>query len=137
MENETPYVVTAITGGVVALFAGFLPVGQLVDYANAGTLYAFAMVAAALLILRRKDPDRPRSFRTPAAWIIAPLTIAGCTYLYLSLPLSSILVLPAWGIIGLVIYFGYGHRHSHLGKGIVEVPDFDDGDLEPGKTGAD
>ena len=122
---RTPHIVTAITGLFVAFAAAFLPVGELADYANAGTLYAFAMVAVALMILRRTDPDRVRPFRTPAAWIIAPLTVIGCVYLYISLPLKAILVLPLWGILGLFIYFGYGFRKSHLARGIVEVHDLD------------
>ena len=134
---KTPYVVTMITGAFVALCAGFLPVGELADYANAGTLYAFGMVAAALLILRKKDGDRPRPFRTPAAWIIAPLTIVGCFYLYISLPIKAVLVLPIWGAIGLLIYFGYGYRHSHMGKGVVEVHSLDDDALEPHVPGGD
>jgi APA family basic amino acid/polyamine antiporter len=128
---KTPHVVTAITGLAVAFCAAFLPVGELADYANAGTLYAFGMVAAALLILRKTDPKRHRPFKTPAAWIIAPLTIVGCAYLYISLPLKAILVLPIWGVIGLFIYFGYSYRHSHLGRGIVEVHDLDENGLEP------
>src|SRR3546814_5210275 len=74
---KTPYVVTAITGSLVAVAAAFLPVGQLADIANAGTLYAFMMVAIAVLVLRKTQADRPRSFRTPFIWVIAPLTVAG------------------------------------------------------------
>ena len=69
---RTPHVVTAFTGVVVTLAAAFLPVGKLADYSNSGTLFAFAMVALSVLVLRRKDPGRRRPFRTPAVWIVAP-----------------------------------------------------------------
>ena len=67
--------------------------------------------------------NRPRSFRVPAAWLIAPLTVAGCLFLFLNLPAEAMLFLPGWGLIGIVIYFVYSRRQSHLGRGIVEVVD--------------
>jgi len=124
---KTPYVVTAITGGIVAFAAAFLPVGQLADIANAGTLYAFMMVAIAVMMLRKTDPNRERLFRTPMLWLVGPATIAGCIFLFLNLPFEAMIVLPAWGAIGMVIYFLYGYKASHLGKGIVEVPEDDPG----------
>jgi APA family basic amino acid/polyamine antiporter len=128
---KTPYVVTAITGVVVAIAAAFLPVGALADIANAGTLYAFMMVAIAVMMLRKSNPDRPRKFRTPALAIIGPLTIAGCIFLFLNLPMAAMLVLPGWSIVGLIIYFGYSRRHSHLGQGRVEVHEDEAHDLAP------
>ncbi|PKP87883.1 MAG: amino acid permease [Alphaproteobacteria bacterium HGW-Alphaproteobacteria-17] len=122
---KTPYVVTAITGSVVAFAAAFLPVGQLADIANAGTLYAFFMVALAVMLLRKSEPNRPRPFRTPALWLIGPLTMAGCVFLFLNLPFEAMIVLPTWAIIGFVIYFAYGYRKSHLGQGLVEVHESD------------
>lgn len=124
---KTPYVVTAITGGIVAFAAAFLPVGQLADIANAGTLYAFMMVAIAVMMLRKTDPNRERLFRTPMLWLVGPATIAGCIFLFLNLPFEAMIVLPAWGAIGLVIYYLYGYKASHLGKGIIEVPEDDPG----------
>ena len=120
---KTPHVVTMITGLIVALGAAFMPVGLLADYANAGTLYAFFMVAVAAMVLRVKDPHRHRSFRMPAVWVVAPLTLIGCLFLYLNLPLIAILVLPVWGAIGLVVYFGYSRSRSQMGQGVVEVVD--------------
>jgi APA family basic amino acid/polyamine antiporter len=134
---KTPYVVTALTGAVVAFAAAFLPVGQLADIANAGTLYAFFMVAIAVMMLRKTEPDRPRLFRTPALWLIGPLTIAGCLFLFFNLPFEAMIVLPAWAAIGLVIYYLYGYRHSHLGKGIIEVHEDEIHDIEPGIPGVD
>ncbi len=120
---KTPYVVTALTGAIVAVGAAFFPVGQLADIANAGTLYAFLMVAVAVMVLRRTAPDRKRDFRTPALWFVGPATIAGCAFLFLNLPLEAMLVLPVWSAIGLIVYFGYSRRNSHLGRGIIEVVD--------------
>tara|TARA_R110002072_G_scaffold86774_21_gene195951 strand:+ start:1051 stop:2628 length:1578 start_codon:yes stop_codon:yes gene_type:complete len=134
---NTPYVVTAITGVIVAFGAAFFPVGQLADIANAGTLYAFLMVAVAVMLLRRSDPSRPRSFRTPALWLVGPATIGGCAFLFLNLPTEAMLVLPIWSAIGLVVYFAYSRRHSHLGRGIVEVHEPEYADVEPGIPGVD
>lgn len=120
---KTPHVVTLTTGLVVAVGAAFFPVGLLADYANAGTLYAFFMVAVTVMVLRRTDPERARPFRMAGVWIIAPLTLAGCLFLYVNLPWQAILVLPVWGAIGLVVYFAYSRRRSYLGRGIVEVVD--------------
>jgi basic amino acid/polyamine antiporter, APA family len=127
---KTPYIVTAITGAAVAFAAAFLPVGQLADIANAGTLYAFMMVGVAVLILRKTEPNRKRAFKTPLVWIVAPATIAGCIFLFLNLPLEAMLVLPGWTAIGLVIYFAYSYRNSHLGQGRVELHE-DDPDIPP------
>ena len=74
-KYHTPHVVTIITGVFVALFAAFFPVGALADISNSGTLFAFAMVAIAVLVLRRTDPDRHRPFRTPAVIVVAPLAV--------------------------------------------------------------
>ncbi|MCB2062276.1 MAG: amino acid permease, partial [Novosphingobium sp.] len=120
---KTPHVVTMITGVVVALCAAFFPVGALADISNAGTLYAFSMVAIAVMMLRRTDPDRPRHFRVPGVWIIAPLTIAGCLFLFLNLPSAAMLFLPAWTVLGLLVYLLYSRSRSHVGRGIVEVVD--------------
>ena len=120
---RTPHIVTMITGCAVAIAAAFFPVGQLADISNAGTLYAFMMVAVAVLMLRRTDPARPRSFRVPAVWLIAPLTIGGCVFLFLNLPSAAMLFLPGWTVLGLLVYFVYSRSRSHLGRGIVEVPE--------------
>ena len=125
---QTPYVVTIFTGVVVALGAAFFPVGRLADIANAGTLYAFAMVAIAVMVLRRRRPDVERHFRVRGLWVIGPLAIAGCIFLFLNLPSDAMIVLPVWTVIGFLIYFGYGRSRSHLGRGITEVVDDIEGD---------
>ena len=122
-KYKTPHIVTMLTGGIVALGAAFFPVGQLADISNAGTLYAFMMVAIAVMMLRKKDPLRKRAFRVPAVWVIAPLTIVGCVFLFFNLPTQAMLFLPIWGAIGIVVYFVYSRGHSHLGRGIDEVVD--------------
>ena len=134
---KTPYIVTAMTGALVAFAAAFLPVGQLADIANAGTLYAFMMVAVAVMLLRKQAPDRPRAFRVPGLIIIGPLTIAGCLFLFFNLPAAAMLVLPIWTVIGFLVYFGYSRRNSHLGKGIVEVHEAEIDDLAPHVPGVD
>ncbi|MBN8806553.1 MAG: amino acid permease [Sphingopyxis sp. 65-8] len=127
---KTPHVVTMITGVAVAFFAAFLPVGKLADISNSGTLFAFFMVAIAVLILRVKEPNRHRPFRTPLVWVVSPLAILGTLGLYMNLPFDAKMVLPVWGGVGLVLYFLYGYRRSHVGRGIVEVHE-DDADAPP------
>ncbi len=114
---KTPHKVTLITGIFVAIAAALFPVGQLADISNSGTLFAFFMVALAVLILRVKDPNRPRPFRTPLVWIVAPLAALGCVFLFFNLPFEAKMVLPIWGGIGLVVYFLYGYRKSQLAPG--------------------
>jgi len=128
---KTPHIVTAITGVFVAVAAAFLPVGKLADVSNSGTLFAFLMVAVAVLVMRRTAPERHRPFKTPAVMIVAPLAIAGCLALYLLLPFDAKMVLPIWGGIGLIFYFLYGYHRSHVGRGLVEVHE-EDADLPPG-----
>jgi len=120
---RTPYVVTIVTGVFVAIAAAFLPVGTLADYSNAGTLFAFAAVSLGVMILRKRDPSRPRPFRTPAIFIVAPLSIAGCILLFINLNNESKLLFVSWTVIGLIVYFLYGYRHSHVARGVVEVPE--------------
>ncbi len=120
---RTPYIVTIVTGVVVAIAAAFLPVGTLADYSNAGTLFAFAAVSLGVMILRKKDPNRPRPFRTPAVFLLAPLSIAGCVLLFINLNNESKLLFVSWTVLGLVIYFLYGYRKSHVGRGITDVPE--------------
>ncbi|MDE2437615.1 MAG: amino acid permease [Sphingomonadales bacterium] len=122
---KTPHVVTMVTGVFVAFGAALLPVGQLADISNSGTLFAFLMVSIAVLILRVRDPKRVRPFRTPLAWVVAPLAAAGCIFLFFNLPTDAMLVLPVWGGIGLLFYFLYGYRKSHVGRGIIEVHEDD------------
>jgi hypothetical protein len=112
-------VITVITGVVVALASSQLPVGLLADTSNSGTLLAFAMVAMGVLILRKQQPDRPRPFRTPMAWIVCPLAVAGCLLLFFNLSMFAKLFFVGWAIFGLALYGLYGYKRSHLANGTM------------------
>lgn len=114
---KTPHVVTLITGLGVTLSAAFFPVGRLADVSNSGTLFAFFVVSVAVMILRVTEADRRRPFKTPGVWVVAPLAMLGCIILFLYLPREAQLVFPIWGSLGLVFYFLYGYRRSHLAPG--------------------
>jgi APA family basic amino acid/polyamine antiporter len=122
---KTPHVVTIITGIFVMCAAAFFPVGKLADISNSGTLFAFMTVAIGVLILRRTAPDRHRPFRTPAIWLVGPLAVIGCAYLFFNLSGYTELMFLGWALIGLVVYFAYGRRKSHVGRGLVEVHETD------------
>ena len=129
-KYNTPHVITMITGVAVALFAAFFPVGKLADISNSGTLFAFAAVSFAVLVLRRKDPDRRRPFRTPLIWLTAPISILGCAYLFYNLSWETIRLFLIWAAIGLVVYFTYSRSRSHVGRGSVELHE-QDADVPP------
>ncbi|WP_010544383.1 amino acid permease [Sphingomonas elodea] len=129
---HTPHVITILTGIFVSLFAAFFPVGLLADVSNSGTLFAFAAVSIAVIVLRKTDPTRHRPFRTPAIMVTAPIAIAGCVYLFFSLSGPTIALFFGWAAIGLVVYYGYSRSRSHVGRGIDDHdgPDAYE-DLEP------
>lgn len=127
---KTPYVITIITGVFVAIFAAFFPVGALADISNAGTLFAFAMVSIAVMVLRKKDPTRKRPFKTPMVYIVAPVAILGCLYLFFNLSSYTLLLFVGWAVTGLLVYFLYSRNKSHVGKGIIDVHE-DDEDVPP------
>jgi len=109
---QTPWINTAITGVVVAFFAGIFNVREAGSLVSIGTLLAFVIVSAAILVLRIEHPDMPRAFRVPAVWLVAPLGAASALYLMVSLPGRTWLRLLVWLLIGLLLYFLYGIRHS-------------------------
>ena len=111
---HTPHVITILTGIVVSLSGALFPVGKLADTSNSGTLLAFAMVSIGVLILRKQQPDRARPFRTPFAWIVCPLAVAGCALLFVNLSMTAKVVFITWAAIGLVLYRLYGYRRSQL-----------------------
>jgi APA family basic amino acid/polyamine antiporter len=123
---NTPHVITILTGIAVALFAAFFPVGQLANISNSGTLFAFAAVSFAVMALRRSDPGRKRPFKTPLLYLTAPISIAGCFYLFFSLDEKSKMLFLIWAGIGLVVYFAYSRSRSHVGRGTIDVPEADD-----------
>jgi APA family basic amino acid/polyamine antiporter len=111
---HTPHVITLITGILVALFAAMFPVARLADVSNTGTLFAFFVVALGVMVLRVRDPSRPRPFRTPFIWVVGPLAMVGCAVLFFSLDIVSKSLFCYWAIFGLVFYFLYGYRRSAL-----------------------
>ncbi|MBP9101709.1 MAG: amino acid permease [Nitrosomonas sp.] len=115
---KTPHIVTYVTGLGVMAAAAFLPVGKLADISNSGTLFAFMVVAFTVMILRIKDKSRVRPFRTPIVWLIGPLAVLGCITLFFFLPDDAKLVFPIWSGIGLIFYFLYGYRKSHVGRDV-------------------
>jgi APA family basic amino acid/polyamine antiporter len=113
---RTPHVTTILTGIAVALFAGVANINEVVELTNIGTLFAFVLVAAGILVLRRTEPNRPRPFRTPLVPAVPLLAIVCCTYLMLELPLTTWIRFGVWLAIGLIFYFLYGARHSGLNR---------------------
>src|SRR5213596_3633242 len=113
-KYRTPHITTIITGVFVALFAALAPIGVVLELTNIGTLFAFMLVALGIIVLRRKDPDRPRPFRTPWVPFLPIVTSAFCLYLMINLPLLTWVRFGLWMAIGAVIYFLYGVRHSRV-----------------------
>jgi len=119
---KTPYVTTIVTGLVAAVVAGFFPIGLLGELVSIGTLFAFVIVSAGILVLRYRRPELPRPFRTPLVPVVPLLGILICGYLMYGLPPDTWIRLIVWLIIGLAIYFLYGRTHSRVGRGL-EPPD--------------
>lgn len=111
---KTPYVTTILTGIFVAFFAGFAKIDEVVELCNIGTLFAFVLVCAGILILRYKDPHRERPFKTPWVPFIPVMGILSCLYLMLGLPWITWARFGIWLLIGIVIYFLYGYKNSKL-----------------------
>ena len=121
----------AIGWGAVALFAAFFPVGQLANISNSGTLFAFAAVSIAVMVIRKTDPGRHRPFKTPLIYVTAPIAILGCLYLFASLDHKSIILFLIWATIGLAVYFGYSRSRSHVGLGYDDEVHETDSDVPP------
>jgi basic amino acid/polyamine antiporter, APA family len=111
---RTPDFSTWVAGFVVGIPAGLLDIGTLADLSNIGTLFAFALVAGGVLILRYREPDRPRSFRAPGGLLAPIITILTCLLLMAGLPIMNWLRFFGWLLIGLVIYYFYSRKHSQL-----------------------
>jgi len=111
---RTPWKSTILIGVFVGILAGLLPIDALLHLTNIGTLLAFVIVCAAVLIMRRTNPDAVRPFKAPLVPLVPILGILCCLLLMFSLPAANWLRLFVWLLIGFVIYFGYGRRHSVL-----------------------
>jgi basic amino acid/polyamine antiporter, APA family len=113
---HTPWITSIVTGLAVALPAGFLTVRDAGSLVSIGTLLAFVIVAAAVIVLRLREPALPRPFRTPLVWVVAPLSACSALYLMWFLPWHTWERLIIWFVIGLFVYFLYGARHSELNR---------------------
>ena len=116
-KRGTPVTITVFTAIVTAALAGVARLDEIAALANAGTLVAFIAVAACMLVLRKRDPLRPRVFRTPLAWLVGPVAILGCIYLFSSLPTRTQLWCLLWNAVGILVYVGYARRTSLLARG--------------------
>lgn len=112
---QTPHITTAITGTIVAILAGFVPISLLGELVSIGTLFAFVIVGTGIIILRSSNPNLNRPFRVPLSPFIPIATVLSAAYLMNSLPLDTWIRLIVWMSIGLVIYFAYSYNHSKLG----------------------
>jgi APA family basic amino acid/polyamine antiporter len=113
-KYHTPYKSNLILLVFVGLFAAFVPGSLAGDLTSVGTLFAFVLVSAGVLIMRKTEPDLHRPFKTPLVPLIPILGILVCTVMIFSLDYFTLSTAAAWLLVGLVVYFGYSIRHSRL-----------------------
>jgi basic amino acid/polyamine antiporter, APA family len=118
---RTPDFSTIVAGFLVGVPAGLLDIGTLADLSNIGTLFAFALVAGGVLILRYKQPDRPRAFRAPGGILAPVITILTCLLLMAGLPITNWIRFFVWLLIGLCFYYFYGRRNSQLSDANIKA----------------
>jgi len=116
-KRGTPVAITVFTAIVTSILAGVARLDEIAALANAGTLIAFVAVSACLLVLRKRDPQRPRVFRVPLAWLVGPVAILGCVYLFASLPTRTQQWCLLWNGFGILVYLLYARRRSLLARG--------------------
>ncbi len=116
-RTRIPAATTLLTGVVVALAAAVGDAAETYDLTNIGTLFAFALVSIGVLVLRVTEPQRPRPFRVPLVWLVAPLGAAACVFIMVGLPYQAWERFGIWLAAGLGLYFAYGFRHSRLHGG--------------------
>ena len=113
-KTRIPYTATLFTGIVVAVASAVGDAAETYDLTNIGTLFAFALVCAGVLVLRVKEPERYRPFKVPFVWVIAPLGVAACLFIMVGLPYQAWERFGIWLVIGIVLYAVYGYKHSKL-----------------------
>jgi APA family basic amino acid/polyamine antiporter len=111
---RTPYVTTIITGAIVAVIAGLVPITMLGQLVSIGTLFAFVIVSIGVIVLRKTKPDLPRPFKVPFSPLVPILSALASLYLMYGLPFDTWLRLIVWMLIGFGVYFAYGAKHSKL-----------------------
>src|SRR2546421_3372492 len=111
---KIPSITTLFTGIVVAVWSLVGDADETYDLTNIGTLFAFTLVSVGVLVLRYKEPDRPRPFRVPFVWPVTILSAAGCLFIMKGLPHQAWERFGIWLAIGLALYFVYGYQHSRL-----------------------
>jgi APA family basic amino acid/polyamine antiporter len=121
-KRRVPHITTIVTGLVVALGALVADENEIYDLTNIGTLSAFAIVCIGVLVLRIKEPDRPRPFRVPFVWPVTLVGAGACIYTMFGLPITAWERFGWWLVIGLLIYFAYGFRNSTLRRGVPAPP---------------
>lgn len=121
-KYQTPHITTAITGTIVAILAGLVPISLLGELVSIGTLFAFVIVGTGIIILRSSNPNMNRPFKVPLSPFIPIATVLSAAYLMNSLPLDTWIRLIDWMSIGLVIYFAYSYTNSKLSKSNSESP---------------
>ncbi|MFA6075416.1 MAG: amino acid permease [Negativicutes bacterium] len=113
---HTPHIITVLTGIVICTITGFVKLEVLAELVNIGTLFAFVAASLGVLVLRITQPDLPRTFRCPAPYIIAPLSVISCGFLMYSLESFTWKCFLAWAVLGMIIYAVYGYKHSDLNR---------------------
>jgi basic amino acid/polyamine antiporter, APA family len=113
---QTPYITSIVTGIGVAFFSAILPIRDAASLVSIGTLLAFVIVSVGILVLRVREPNLPRVFKTPMVWVVAPLGAFSAAWLMKSLPWVTWERLIIWFVIGMVVFIGYGYSHSKLNK---------------------
>ena len=113
-RTKIPFITTLFTGIFVALWSLVGDAGETYDLTNIGTLFAFMLVSIGVLVLRYKEPDRPRPFKVPFVWPVTILSAAGCVFIMKGLPHQAWERFGYWLVLGLLLYFVYGYQHSRL-----------------------